>query len=192
MPFKRSSTDCSRGESATTCACIRKDLLSLIESKSVPQHLEWLESECDGFLSKHTQVGDSLETAGKLKSQYETFQETIEVSVQSSGVLKSGDLAFKITWVHMRSHDLLKIPSPSLQPTCSKLDAVVKQLLALKPKALPLATPIDRLCEVVRGRVEGRRAAVRDCWEILQMFVSFLALAEEVRNTRRRSMSCDS
>ena len=94
----------------------------------------------------------------------------------------------------MSSHDSLT-PLPLLQPTCSKLDTVVKQLLALKPKAPPLATPIDRLCEVVRGRVEGRRAAIQDCWEILQMFVTFLTLAEEVRNTCHVTltwMSCDS
>ena len=79
----------------------------------------------------------------------------------------------------MRLHELTRF---FLQPTCSKLDTVVKQLLALKPEAPPLATPIDRLCEVVRGRVEGRRAAIQNSWEVLQMFVTFMALAEEVCN----------
>ena len=64
---------------------------------SVPQHLEWLESECDSFLAKHTQMGDSLESAETLKSQYEKFQEAIEVSVQSDELLKSGDLTYAFT-----------------------------------------------------------------------------------------------
>ena len=54
---------------------------------SIPQQLQWLESECDTFLTEHTQMGDSVAMAEELKTQYETFLETIEVSLDQECIL---------------------------------------------------------------------------------------------------------
>ena len=54
---------------------------------SIPQQLQWLESECDSFLTEHTQMGDSVAVAEELKTQYETFLETIEVSLDQECVV---------------------------------------------------------------------------------------------------------
>lgn len=42
------------------------------------QNLEWLESECDSFLTGHSQFGDSCEVATKLKEEHKRFLERIE------------------------------------------------------------------------------------------------------------------
>ena len=42
------------------------------------QNLEWLESECDGFLMGHSQFGDSCDQATKLKDEHDRFVERIE------------------------------------------------------------------------------------------------------------------
>ena len=40
--------------------------------------MEWLESECDSFLTAHSQFGDSCELATKLKDEHNKFLERIE------------------------------------------------------------------------------------------------------------------
>ena len=42
------------------------------------QNLEWLESECDGFLIGHSQFGDCCAQATKLKDKHDRFVERIE------------------------------------------------------------------------------------------------------------------
>ena len=49
---------------------------------SIPQQLQWLKSECDSFLTEHTQMGDGVAVAEELKTQYEAFLDSIEVSLQ--------------------------------------------------------------------------------------------------------------
>ena len=54
---------------------------------SIPQQLQWLESECDTFLIEHTQMGDSVAMAEELKTEYETFLETIEVNLDQECIV---------------------------------------------------------------------------------------------------------
>lgn len=47
---------------------------------SIQQHLEWLESACDHFLSKQNNVGDTPAVALEKKKQHEKFLESIQVT----------------------------------------------------------------------------------------------------------------
>ena len=42
----------------------------------------WNQNECESFLTEHIQMGDGVAVAEELKTQYEAFLESIEVSLQ--------------------------------------------------------------------------------------------------------------
>jgi hypothetical protein len=107
------------------------------------QNLEWLESECDGFLVGHSQFGDSCDQATKLKDEHDRFVERIE-------------------------------------PTCDKTEKVVQSLEKLRPQAPPLASSIDQLCQAVSERIKGRKALIRRRSSVLDMFVEFCSLYQQV------------
>ena len=107
------------------------------------QNLEWLESECDGFLMGHSQFGDSCDQATKLKDEHDKFIKRIE-------------------------------------PTCAKTEKVVESLEKLRPQAPPLASSIDQLCQAVSERIKGRKALIRKRSNVLDMFVEFCSLYQQV------------
>ncbi len=107
------------------------------------QNLEWLESECDGFLVGHSQFGDSCDQATKLKDEHDRFVERIE-------------------------------------PTCDKTEKVVQSLEKLRPQAPPLSSSIDQLCQAVSERIKSRKALIRRRSSVLDMFVEFCSLYQQV------------
>ena len=109
----------------------------------IMQNLEWLESECDGFLMSHSQFGDSCDQATNLKDEHDKFVERIE-------------------------------------PTCAKTEKVVESLEKLRPQAPPLASSIDRLCQAVSERIKDRKALIRKRSSVLDMFVKFCSLYQQV------------
>ena len=67
---------------------------------SIPQQLQWLESECDSFLTEHTQMGDSVAVTEEFKTQYETFLETIEVNLNQECIV--GPFSNVLRYPHFR------------------------------------------------------------------------------------------
>ena len=57
---------------------------------SIPQHLEWLELECDRFHTHHAQLSDSLTEAEDQRHALQQFMEAIKVGNKTTGTVTMG------------------------------------------------------------------------------------------------------
>ena len=67
------------------------------------------------------------------------------------------------------------------QPTCTEIHHVIEALLSLKTESPALASSIDQLCGMLEERVRGWRQALQEHTDILQLFVTFSTLSQEVK-----------
>ena len=67
-----------------------------------------------------------------------------------------------------------------LQPTFTKVGHVVNLMSQLRSQAPPLATSIDKLCQVVSERIKTLNVILKQCSNVLESFAQFCNLYREV------------
>ena len=68
------------------------------------------------------------------------------------------------------------------QPACTEIRHVIEALLSLKSESPDLAPSVEKLCAVVGRRVKRWRESLQGHLDVLQMFVTFSSLFQEVRS----------